>query len=268
MIKKNINKGVLYLTFPELLKYPFINHAFSPKVGGVSKDEFSSMNLSFNRGDSDENVIENYKRLCDACNFNFDNLVASNQVHGTNVRVVSKKDYGKGILKPKFLECVDGLITNEKDVVLVTYFADCVPIFFIDIKKKVIGLTHAGWRGTVNLIAKTTVDKMLEEYNCDFKDIICAIGPSIGKCCYEVDDTVKSKVDDLKLKESTIKKVNDSKYMLDLWQTNRQILINCGIPDENIILSNMCTSCNSDILFSHRVTKGKRGGMAAFLSLV
>lgn len=268
MVNRNINGDVLYLTFPELERYSFIKHAFSTRLGGVSKNEFSSMNLSFNRGDPDNNVIENYNRLCKACGIDINTLVASHQVHGTNVKKVSEKDCGKGIFKDKFEEGVDALVTDAKYVTLVTYFADCVPLYFVDINKKVIGLAHAGWRGTVNLIAAKTINKMKEEYGSNPCDIVCVIGPSIGKCCYEVNEDVKNSIDFLNLRGSIITKKDNGKHMLDLWELNREILLNCSIPDKNIFLSSICTSCNSDILFSHRVTNGKRGGMAAFLCLV
>ena len=268
MIRKNFVKGVCFLTFPELSKYSFINHAFSTKIGGVSSDEFSSMNLSFGRGDSDENVIENYYKICDACEFDYNSLVASHQVHGTNVVSVSEKDCGKGIYKSKFADGVDGLITNKKGVTLVTYFADCVPLYFVDIKKKVIALSHAGWRGTVNLIGAKTVKKMSEDYGSNISDIICAIGPAIGSCCFEVNEDVKKEFEKLNLDDNLIiKNFNNGKYTIDLWTANKQILLNCGISEENIITADMCTACNKDILFSHRATNGKRGGMAAFLCL-
>lgn len=268
MIKKNFFKDVCFLTFSELLKYPFIKHAFSTKIGGVSSKEFSSMNLSFGRGDNDENVIENYHKICDACGFDYNSLVASYQVHGTNIMSVTKKDCGKGIYKNKFTKGVDGLITNKKGVTLVTYFADCVPLYFIDIKKKVIALSHAGWRGTVNLIGAKTVQKMQKEYDSDISDIICAIGPSIGPCCFEVNEDVKKEFEKLNLDNSLIiKNFSNGKYAIDLWSANKQILLSCGISERNIIAGNMCTACNNDILFSHRVTNGKRGGMAAFLCL-
>lgn len=268
MMKRNISGDILYLTFPELEKYKFIKHAFSTRLGGVSQNEFASMNLGFNRGDSRENVLENYRRMCAACDFDLNSLVASRQEHKTNIRKVSKPDCETGITKNCFENDADGLITNESGVTLVTYFADCVPLFFVDIKKKVIALSHAGWRGTVNLIAAKTLQKFQKEYSSNLNDIICAIGPSIGKCCYEVDEDVKNKFIELKLEAPLFAENASHKFMLDLWLANEAILLQSGIPAHNIIRANMCTACNSDLLFSHRVTNGKRGTLAAFLCLV
>ena len=135
----NIKNGVSFLRFPSINKLGFVNHAFSTKLGGISSGEFSSMNLSFNRGDSYENVIENYKRLCLASDINFDTLVASAQDHNTFIRTVTDKEIGIGITKPRDLQSVDGLITNVPNVTLVIYFADCVPIILVDPVKKAIG---------------------------------------------------------------------------------------------------------------------------------
>lgn len=268
MMNRNLYNDVLYLTFPELEKYDFFKHAFSTRIGGVSENEFYSMNLGFNNGDNKENVLENYRKFCKACGTDLSSLVASYQVHETNIKKVSKDDCGTGILKNKFSEGADVLITNEKGVTLVTYFADCVPLYFIDVSKKAIALVHAGWRGTVNSIAAKTVKVFQKEYNSNISDIICAIGPSIGKCCYKVDNTVKNEIDKLKLSDSLLSKTDNGKYMLDLQKTNEEILLKSGLLKENIFKANVCTSCNREWLFSHRATNGKRGTMAAFLWLV
>lgn len=265
----NINKNVTFLKYTSLNKLNFINHAFSTKLGGVSKDEFSSMNLSFNRGDPDNNVIENYKRFCDAAGFDFNTLVATAQDHNTFVRTVTEKEIGIGITKPKDLTSVDGLITNIPNVTLVIYFADCTPILLIDPVKKAIGAVHSGWRGTVKEIGAVAVKKMQSEYNTNPNDLICTIGPAISKCCYEVDKNVFDEFDKLKhlSPNKFTKNIGNGKYMIDLLETNKQILINCGVQERNITVSDLCTKCNSELLFSHRATNGKRGGMAAFICI-
>ena len=151
---------VPYLTYNSLSEIKFINHAFSTRLGGVSEGEFTSMNLAFNRGDNPESVTENYKRICKSAGFDFDSLTASAQDHNTFVRAVTSADRGVGIYKPRDLQSVDALITNEKGVTLVTYYADCTPLFFVDTKNKAIGLAHAGWRGTVGRIGEKVVRKM------------------------------------------------------------------------------------------------------------
>ena len=268
MTLNNID-SVPYLTYNSLSEIKFINHAFSTRLGGVSSDEFTSMNLAFNRGDSSENVIENYKRICTSADFDFDSLTASSQDHNTFVRVVTAENRGVGIYKPKDIESVDALITNEKGVTLVTYYADCTPLFFVDIVNKAIGLAHAGWRGTVGRIGEKVVKKMTEMFGTNPADIIAAIGPAISVCCYEVDKPCADNflaLSDLDSSKFVFQKEN-GKYMIDLLETNRQILFNSGVKNENITISDLCTNCNSDLLWSHRATKGHRGTMSAFMCI-
>ncbi len=276
MLKSNnlniVNHGELvYITFPKLSATNMVKHAFSTRHGGVSKDHCATMNLSFSdeRGDKKENVRENYLRLCTAVGIKSENLVLSKQTHTNNVKIVSKEHCGTGISKPSFCD-VDGLITNEQGVALVTQYADCTPLLFCDPIKKVIATSHAGWRGTVKLIGKVTVEKMVNDFGCEPKNIIAAIGPCIGQCCYEVDDPVFSEFKKLGFLEldKIFKSKTNGKYMLNLVEANRQILLNSGIPNTNIDLSDICTCCNSEDLFSHRASKGKRGNLAAIIELI
>ena len=164
--------SVPYLTYNALSDIRFINHAFSTRLGGVSEGEFTSMNLAFNRGDDPEHVTENYKRLCQSAGFSFDSLVASAQDHHTFVRAVTAADRGIGIYRPRDMESVDALVTNEQGVTLVTYYADCTPLFFVDVKNRAVGLAHAGWRGTVGRIGEKVIQKMTALYGTDPKDVI------------------------------------------------------------------------------------------------
>lgn len=266
----NFKNGVGYLTFPSLERFDFVRHAFSTRLGGVSRDEFFSMNLSFHRGDPQENVLENYRRICDAAGLPYDGLVASAQDHHTVIRRVGEKEKGIGVFRPRDMESVDGLVTDEPGVVLVTYYADCVPLYFLDPVKRVIGLAHGGWRGTVGEIGREMVRKMEREFDCRPEDILGAIGPSIGPCCYEVDKPVAKEFLALSHLEPErfVMSRGEGKYMLDLWEANRQILVSAGIRPENIAVTDLCTRCNHDLLISHRATGGKRGGMAAMMCLV
>lgn len=260
---------VPYLTYNSLSEINFINHAFSTRLGGVSEGEFTSMNMAFNRGDNPESVTENYKRICKSAGFDFDSLTASAQDHNTFVRAVTSENKGVGIYKPRDLHSVDALITNEKGVTLVTYYADCTPLFFVDIKQKAIGLAHAGWRGTVGRIGEKVVKKMTELYGTNPADIVAAIGPAISVCCYEVDKPCADNfyaLSDLDSSRFVFPKEN-GKYMIDLLETNRQILVAAGVKNENITVSDVCTNCNSELLWSHRATKGKRGTMSAFMCI-
>ncbi|MBE6823724.1 MAG: peptidoglycan editing factor PgeF [Ruminococcaceae bacterium] len=266
-MKLNKKDGVHFLTYNKLSEIDFINHAFSTRLGGVSKGIFESMNMSFEH-DSFDDVTENYKRFCNAAGFSFDTLVASSQDHHTYVRVCTKSECGIGITKKKDIESVDALVTNEKGVTLVTYYADCTPLFFVDTKKKAIGLAHAGWRGTVGKIGAQVISTMRENYGTNPSDLVCAIGPAISLCCYEVDKACADNFYALDLDDSKfVFPKDDGKYMIDLLETNRQILLSCGVKEENITVSDLCTKCNSDLLWSHRATNGKRGTMSAFLTL-
>ena len=268
-MKLHIRKGVPYLTYNELENIPFIRHAFSTKHGGVSKGIFTSMNFSFGVGDNPDDVMENYKIFCDAVGFDFHTLVASAQDHNTFVRKVGHENYGTGITKPRDIQSVDALVTNEPNVTLVTFYADCTPVFFVDKEKKVIALAHAGWRGTVGRICRNVIEMMKSDYGCLPENILCCIGPVISKCCYEIDEPCYlefAKIQDIDLSKIITSKGN-GKYMADLAETNKQILINCGVPENNITVSDICTRCNSDLLWSHRATNGKRGTMSAFLCI-
>ena len=265
-----VKKGDLeYIQFPKLNATGCVRHTFSTRHGGVSEGDFATMNLSFNRGDKRENVFKNYEILCSAVGIDPENLVLSKQTHTNNVKIVTKNDIGTGTTKSEFCD-IDGLITNESGVALVTQYADCTPLLFCDPVKKVIATSHAGWRGTVKLIGKVTVDKMMSEFGCNKEDIIVGIGPCILDCCYEVDEPVYnefSKIDFLNLSDIFTNKP-DGKYMLNLVEANRLILINAGILPENIDASDICTCCNCDDLHSHRATAGKRGNLAAIIELI
>lgn len=266
-MKLHENNGVRYLTYNKLSDIDFIHHAFSTRFGGVSKGIFDSMNLSFEHDDFSA-VTENYHRFCNGAGFDFESLVASSQDHNTFVRVCTANDRGIGIYRDKDIDSVDALVTNDPDVTLVTYYADCTPLFFVDTKYKAIGLAHAGWRGTVKKIAKCVIDTMHTNYGTAPKDLICAIGPAISVCCYEVDSACADNFYALNLDDSRfIFEKGNGKFMIDLLECNRQILLSCGVLTDNITVSDLCTKCNSDLLWSHRATAGKRGTMSAFMTL-
>ncbi len=260
---------VPYLTYNRLRDIPFINHAFSTRLGGVSKDVFASMNLSFGRGDPEKNVTENYKRFCKAAGFEYDSLVASAQVHETVVRKVTAEDRGVGIYRPKDMISVDALITDDPCVTLVTYYADCTPVFLVDTKQKAIGLAHAGWRGTVGNIVGEVVKSMKKEFGTEPKDLVCAVGPVIGTCCYEVSADCADEFRKLFDDECGVINITEKadKFMIDLALANAILLKRTGVDFENIVISDLCTKCNSDLLWSHRATNGKRGTMSAFMCL-
>lgn len=263
-------EGVPFLTFPALSALPGVNHGFSTRLGGVSRGELSAMNLSFTRGDEPERVRENYRRLGRAMGFDPEDMVFSWQTHTNCVRAVTEQDRGKGYTAERDYRDVDGLVTNVPGLVLVTFYADCVPLFFVDPVHRAIGLSHSGWRGTVSDIAGVTVRMMQEKYGTDPEDLVAAIGPSICRSCYEVSEDVI-----LKVREQYPQGMwgllydtkENGKYQLDLWEVCRQNMIRAGILPEHISVTDICTCCNPDLLFSHRASQGKRGNLAAFLSI-
>lgn len=266
----NFNNGVPYISYRILDDILWLKNAVSTRLGGVSKDYLASMNLGFNRGDLDENVIRNHEIFANVIGVNPKNIVTGNQTHTTNVKVVTKDDCGKGIYRDRNYTDIDGLITNEKGIVLATYYADCVPLLIVDTKNKAIGLSHSGWRGTVGKIGKVTIEKMGELYGTKPEDIVACIGPSICQKCYEISEEVAVQFKEAfpdNIKEILIDKGN-GKYQLDLWECNRINFKEAGVLPENIKVTDICTCHNTDVLFSHRGHNGKRGNLGAFLSIV
>lgn len=262
---------VPYIQFKNLSATGIVKHGFSTRKGGVSTGIFSSMNLNFKRGDDPDAVMENYRRMAAALNMRVEDMVLSDQTHTTNVRVITEEDRGKGILKPQDYSDVDGMITNVPGIVLVTSYADCVPLYFVDPVRKAIGLSHSGWKGTVGHIGQKTVWKMHEVYGSEPKDIVAAIGPSICQSCYEVSDDVaeafRANFTADEAADILLDKGN-GKYQLDLWKANWYVLTDVGILPEHLSVTDLCTACHPDLLWSHRKTNGQRGGLSAFLSLI
>ena len=262
--------GVVYYTFPAFDALPFVRHGFSTRLGGVSEGDYSSMNVSFTRGDREEAVRENYRRLGEAIGFDCESLVCSDQTHTTNVRVMTEEDRGKGFARPKDYRDVDGMITNVPGLTLATFYADCVPLYFVDPVKRAIGLSHSGWRGTVGKIGKKTVERMEETYGSNPADIRAVIGPSICQDCYEVSvdviDEFRQAFSEESWPELFYEKA-DGKYQLNLWKANELIFREASILPEHIAVTDLCTCCNPTLLFSHRASHGKRGNLGAFLML-
>lgn len=262
----NIKDGVGFLTFDAISGIPFIRHAFSTKIGEGSLT-VHPMDMSFDHDDRAA-VTGNYKLLCRAAGLDYSSLVASSQDHHTFVRVCTSADKGIGIYREKDIQSVDALVTIEPGVTLCTYYADCTPLFFVDTVTHAIGLAHAGWRGTVGRIAEKVVDKMKTSFGTDPADLVCAVGPNISVCCYEVDEPCADEFYALGLESSAfVFPKNGGKYMVDMLECNRQILISSGVKPENITVSDVCTKHNSDLLWSHRATNGDRGLMCAMMRI-
>jgi len=255
---KNKDNNIIFMTSVNIATA----HAFTTRFGGVSSGIYESLNLAQRSDDCFDNFKENYSRLCCVLSISPEDLVCSNQVHGTHVRVVTHDDCGK--LFKSNPHNADALITNTPGIALMVFVADCVPILLFDPVKRVAGAVHAGWRGTAANIAGITVLKMISEFGCSPADINAAIGPCITKCCFETDSDVADAVKEaLKEDSKHCLSQNGKKYNVDLKETNHILLKRAGI--ENIIISDECTSCNSNKYWSHRKTKGKRGSQAAVI---
>ena len=271
-VKQNRMGEVEYLTFPVLSRTGMVRHLFSTRVGGVSRGVCSTMNLSYTRGDDKEAVDENFRRIAGVLGCEVGDIVCSDQTHTVNLRVASKKDGGKGILTPKDYTDIDGLLTDEPGLVLATFYADCVPLYFVDTKRRAVALAHSGWRGTVARMGRCVTEKMKEVYGSDPADIVAVVGPSICQECYEVSEDVadafaqefrgEGQTDEILLNKG------GGKYRLDLWRANEIVLTEAGIPAGQIQVTDLCTCHNSDYLFSHRASQGKRGNLGAFLGLL
>ncbi|MDA3732554.1 peptidoglycan editing factor PgeF [Niameybacter massiliensis] len=245
-----------------------MGHCFTTKLGGVSKGECESLNLGFNRGDDRENVVENYRRVGTLLGTSIEQMVLSRQVHETQIAEVTSNDAGNGIITPNKWESLDGIYTKEKGLTLVTHYADCVPLFFYARKYGMIGMAHAGWRGTVNEIGKKMIDIWHQEHNIPLEDIEVGIGPSIGPCCFEVHtDVADVFLERFGEQPFIVKNTKNDKYNIDLWACNAYSLETIGIKPNQIAKAEMCTCCQSDTFFSHRKTQGKRGTLGAFMYL-
>ena len=270
-VRVNCEGELVYLTFPMLEETGLVNHLFSTRMGGVSEEIYSSMNLSYTRGDKKEAVDENFRRIAAALGCGVEDIVCSDQTHTTNLRIVGKADGGKGITRARDYSDVDGLLTDEPGVYLATFFADCVPLYFVDTKRKAIALAHSGWRGTVARMGQCVVEKMREAYGTDPADLVAAVGPSICQECYEVSEDVAAAFAAAFTKPGQEREIllakGGGKYQLDLWRANEIVLTEAGIPRDKIQVTDLCTCHNDRYLFSHRASHGQRGNLGAFLEL-
>ena len=265
------NSSVYYVTFPSFEKTGLVKHLYSTRRGGVSTGYFGPMNLGFTRGDDRFAVIENFRRISYVTGIYPGDMVFSDQVHGDKILYVDQQDRGKGIYSPKEMRGVDGLITDKSKVCLVTFYADCVPLFFLDPVKKVIGLAHAGWRGTVLEIGRKMVERFCKDFGSKPSDILAGIGPSIGPCCFEVGQDVEGEfaVAFPAWRDMIIRPAETpGKSYVDLWTTNRLILEKAGVRPEHITVTDLCTKCHDEYFHSHRRMGNERGTQAAFLELM
>lgn len=273
LVEYTISTGILPMVeSPLFQRETGLQHGFSTRKGGVSKEHLASLNLSFSVEDAKENVLENFRRIGERFGKTPEDFVLSKQSHETKVLKVGTKDRGKGITKDRDYEGIDALITDEEGLILSCFSADCVPILFYDPIHKAVGACHSGWRGTKGKILQNVVEEMRKHFSSNPAEILVAIGPSICKEQYVVsEDLALSFLEDYPdLGEDTaspIQRISKDKFQLDLWDLNRRIALDCGIKEEHISISGYCTMENPELFFSHRYSQGKRGLQGAFICL-
>jgi len=246
-------------------EFPWLSAGFSTRIGGVSEAPWDSLNCGLHVGDRDEDVAENRKRVAKGAGFPFERWTCAEQVHGCEVAVAKAADAGAGRLsRAEAIPSKDALVTDAPGLMLNAFYADCVPIWFVDPTRRAVGLAHAGWRGAVADVAGATVREMERTFGTNPADLLAAIGPSIRGCCYEVDDAVAKHIP--KGSEALAATSSPGRYKLDLAKFNRQKLTEAGIMANRIEISQYCTSCRTDLFFSHRKENGRTGRMTAWIA--
>ncbi len=269
-MEKTTAEGLELYHFANLKKFGEINHFISSRAGGFSKGPFKSMNTGFHVGDNDWIVLQNRKKLAEVLRIDISQLTFAHQTHSSNIAIIDHVKKGSGSTNyESSIPNTDGLVTNIPGICLCVQMADCVPLLLYDPVNKVIGAVHAGWRGTLRKVAESAVKTMAYTYGCSPSDIIAGIGPSNGPCCYEVGEDVNTEalrsLGDLKgiIKEHP----QPGKYIFDQWHANFLQLTDCGIPEKNIEISDLCSHCHSDTFFSSRKDSGITGRTTAGIML-
>jgi len=259
-----MHDDVALFSFPAFEKTGLVNHGFTTRLGGISTGSRASLNLSFNRADSREEVMENYRRMCTAANIREESLVMNAFEHGTKIQPVDRNDCGRGYTREPLPLC-DGLITDDPAVTLVTGHADCMAVYVLDPQRKCIGLAHAGWKGALGCIGANMVQALRENFCCDPAQLLVGIGPCICKNCFEVDLPLAQRFAEAFGSDCCREKEN-GKALVDLPMTMAVQLVRAGVRAERISYMNVCTF-EDERLFSHRRDRGDTGAMSAFLGL-
>ena len=259
---ENNENGLIYMSSDKIGAH----HAFTTRYGGVSRGGFSSLNLGSDRGDDPEAVRENYRRVCALMGVGLDECAVTKQVHGNAVRIVSSAD--RHVCMTKVPYEADGIVTNERGLPIMCFTADCVPALLWDGENGVIGAVHCGWRSSVSDILGEAVSKMCA-LGAKPESIHAAMGPAIGRCCFETDDDVPEAVKKYLNGDADglFDRKDNGKTMVDLRAANARRLVQLGLRPENIDISEECTMCSHEKYWSHRYTKGDRGSQAAVIVL-
>jgi YfiH family protein len=259
-MQRTTSGPLVYYQFQSLLSFRSLGHGVFTRLGGQSRMPWASLNTGHTVGDDEQAVEANHQLICQALGFRRQDLVSPHQVHGTTVRVVGREDRGR------VCPSTDALITATPGVTLMLRFADCVPLLLYEPVTQVIGLAHAGWRGTVSGIARATVEAMERAFGCQAPDMFVGIGPAIGPCCYEVGEDVVQAVSQAFPggSERLVHRAGD-RWHLDLWAANRAQLAECGV--RQIEVAGMCTACHTHEWFSYRAAGGETGRFGVVVGL-
>jgi len=260
--------NVGYYVIEDFEKSGMAKTCFSTRMGGVSSGEYSQLNLGYKTGDHKEKVNENIDILCREAGFKKEDLVFSDQVHGNKYAILRQEDRGKGVTKASDIVGIDALITNEKNVALSIFTADCVPVFLLDAQKGAIGLCHAGWRGIINEIVPLTIEAMSKNFGSSPRGMLGALGPSIGPCCFNVGREVAEKFENAFSGADGIVIEREENLRVNLWEALKAQLMSSGLLEENIIISGLCTCCHSEKFYSYRRDGAKTGRMVSILQLI
>jgi len=265
---KEILNNLPFFVFDHLYSHKELYHAVTTRAGGLSPSPYKSLNLGINTDDEPSNIISNHDTASKALNFNLSFLVSSTQVHEDRILCLNEKPEHKESKAPGVCyEGFDSIITDQNGLTIMIRVADCVPVILYDPKSKVIAVVHAGWKGTLSEITIKTIHQMKKQFGCSSADIKAGIGPAIGKCCFSVNREVAEKfTGQLKRSKYFVKQNNGSSY-IDLKEANKIQMILAGLNKENIETSEICTSCRSDVFFSHRREKGRTGRFALLAGL-
>lgn len=256
-----------YLTFPSFEQFSNLKHLFSTRNGGISTGCFESLNFAFRDDDLNTNVHHHYQQLAEVLGTKEDHLVTSAQTHTANIRIITKDDSGKGLTRQKDFADIDGLVTNETDLGIITAHADCNAVFFYDPVEQVIGLAHSGWAGTLKNISAAMVQLMEKHFHCLPQNIYVGIGPSLCQDCFEVDFDVSDLFLEANELYAPFIKLTKTKAMIDLKQIIQLQLDQMGILKSNISQMDLCTRCHPELFYSHRRQGIQRGVMVAAMIL-
>ncbi|WP_034670079.1 peptidoglycan editing factor PgeF [Ectobacillus panaciterrae] len=253
--------GILCLT-----AWDTVTAGFSTREGGVSKQHYASLNLGLHVRDQQEAVHENRRLLAEHLHFPLHTWICSEQIHDNIVQKVGVSEQGKGVYAYEDgVPGTDGIYTQEENILLTSCYADCVPLYFYAPSRRLIGLAHAGWKGTVKGIALEMIKKWVHGEHIPLSDIQVAIGPAIGACCYVVDDRVIDAVKEIVNNPVPYRMVSEGQYTLDLKEINRLLCLQAGVQEKHIFMSSLCTSCEEQWFFSHRRDRGNTGRMLSFI---